>query len=85
MDPREEKLPRWAKELIADLRKRVQYGNEPLLREISQLRPQVELLKRRNEALTELLGCAARGEHKYAIEIMGIIQAYNLTLTKEGD
>ncbi len=85
MEPKEENLPVWAKQLIADLRRHVQYGNEPLLKEISQLRPQVELLKRRNEALTELLDCAAKGGHTTAKEIMDVISTYNLTLTKEGD
>ena len=51
--------------------------------EIAKLRPQVALLKARNEALTELLECAARGGHKTASEIVDIIHGYDLTLTKK--
>lgn len=80
MDPRETKLPVWAQELLADLRRRVQYGNEPVLREIAHLRPQVELFKRKNEALTELLECAARGWHKDAQAIVEILEMYDLVL-----
>lgn len=58
-DERENRLPQWAKQLIADLRRKVQQCNEPMIAEIAKLRPQVELLKARNEALTELLDCAA--------------------------
>jgi hypothetical protein len=85
VDEREKKLPQWAKQLIADLRKLVEHGNGPLLAELHKLRPQVELLKRRNESLIELLDCAATGKHKTAIEIMEIIRNYDLTLTKEGE
>jgi hypothetical protein len=83
LDEREKSLPKWAQTLIAELRQRVQFGNEALLNEVAKLRPQVEFLKRRNEALTELLDCAAKGNHKTAIEIMEIIRSYSLTLTKE--
>jgi hypothetical protein len=79
-DPREAKLPAWARELIADLRKRVECATEPMAKELATLRPKLDLLKRRNEALTELLECAARGGHKDAQEIMGIIRAYDLIL-----
>lgn len=82
-DPREDKLPNWAKELIADLRRRIQYGNEPLINEIAKLRPQMEKMRAQHEAMTELLECAARGGHKTAQEIIAIIQAYDLTLTKK--
>lgn len=82
MDEREVRLPAWAQQLIADLRKKVQYGNEPLMKELAKLRPQVELLMARNGALTELLECAAMGGHKTAQEIVKIIEAYDMTLTK---
>lgn len=83
MDEREAKLPQWTQDLIASLRERLSIQNEPLIREVAKLRPQVELLKARNEALTELLDCAARGGHKTAQEIMEIIQAYGLELNKK--
>ncbi len=82
-DRREAALPKWVKELIDDLRKRVQFATEPMVKELARLRPQVELLKTRNEALTELLECAARGGHKTAQEIMEIIRAYDLTPTPQ--
>ena len=75
------KLPLWARQLIAGLRQRVTSGQEQLIAELVKLRPQVDLLKSRNEALTELLDCAARGQHKTAAQIMEIIRAYDLTLT----
>ncbi len=80
MDEREARLPAWTRELIADLRRRVQYAMEPAVMELTKLRPQVQLLKARNEALTELLDCAARGGHKDAQEIMEIIRTYDLVL-----
>lgn len=84
MDEREKKLPSWAQQIIADLRKRVQYGTEPLIAELAKLRPQVELLKAREGALTELLNCAARGGHKTSQDIIEIIESYGLVLsTKE--
>jgi hypothetical protein len=84
-DEREARLATWARELIADLRKRVQYATEPLAAEVAKLRPQVALLKARNDALTELLECAAKGGHKAAWEIVQIIEGYDLTLTKRED
>lgn len=82
VDERELKLPTWAQRLIASLRDRLSIANEPLINELAKLRPQVELLKRKNEALTELLDCAARGGHPTAQDIMDIIRQYDLTLTK---
>lgn len=80
-DDREDKLPAWAKQIIHDLRQRLRTSNEPLVAELAKLRPQVEFLKRRNEALTELLECAALGQHKTAAEIVAILHTYDLTLT----
>ena len=81
MDEREAKLPVWAQQTINDLRKRLNDQNNPLTREIASLRPRVELLKNRNEALTELLECAAKGGHKTAKEIVEVLQTFELTLT----
>jgi hypothetical protein len=80
MDEREAKLPKWAQDLITDLRKRVEHGNEPLLKELAQLRPKMELIKARNEAMTELFECAAKGGHATAQEIVQIIEGYDLVL-----
>lgn len=80
MDPREEKLPQWAQQLIKGLRERADIAREPLVREVAKLRPQVELLRRRNEALTELLECAAKGGHPTAQEIIAIIGDCDLIL-----
>jgi hypothetical protein len=65
------------------LRRRLEYATEPLAAEIAKLRPRLELLQRRNEALGELLECAARGGHKDAQEIMEVIRGYDLTLTPQ--
>jgi hypothetical protein len=83
MDERESRLPMWTKELLADLRKRVACGNEPLIKEITRLRPKVELLSARNGALMELLECAARGGSIASCDIINIIQGYSLELVKE--
>lgn len=82
-DERIAKLPTWARELIADLRRRVEYGNEPLLAEVARSRPRIEKLERENGALRELLDCAARGGHKEAAEIVEVIRGYGLELVKE--
>lgn len=84
MDPREERLPQWAQQMIRDLRKRLEMATEPFVREMAKLRPQMELLKARNEALTELLECAARGGHATSQVIVEVIQAYDLSLSKKG-
>ena len=75
-DPREEKLPVWTRDLLADLRKQVATAKEPLARELAGLRPRFVRLVSENEAHKELLECAARGGHKTAGEIMKIIEAY---------
>ncbi len=80
-DPREEKLPNWARQLIASLRLRLDAKVDPLVAELAKLRPRVELLMARESAMTELLECAARGGHKTAKEIVEIIGTYDLTLT----
>ena len=82
MDPRESKLPVWVQQLIANLRLRIDNVCDPFVREITKLQPRLKLLEARNSALIELLECAARGGHKTAQEIMAIIGAYDLTLTK---
>lgn len=83
MDTREERLPVWTRELLADLRRKVMTATEPLYRELNQLRPRMEKLKRQNEALTELLDCAARGGHPTAVEIAKMIEAYGLNRNQE--
>lgn len=82
VDDREEKLPAWARGVIADLRTRVVHQCEPLIRELAILRPRMDALKNRNEALIELLDCAARGGHKTAQEIVKVIECYGLLATQ---
>lgn len=84
-DPREARLPNWAREIINNLRKRLEAATEPMVKELAKLRPQMALLKARNESMQELLECAAKGGHRSAQEIMDIIGQYDLTLTKRGD
>lgn len=83
MYPREEKLPAWARDLIADLRKLVETGREPLVKELASLRPQNELLKAKEGALMELLECAARGGHLGAASIVRVLSGYSLQLVKD--
>lgn len=82
MDEREKNLPKWTQELLANLRWQITTAKEPFVNELAKIRPRCELLQRRNEALQELLECAAKGEHKTAQEIMDIIGQYDLILTK---
>jgi hypothetical protein len=77
-DEREAKLPAWARYLIAGLRRQIEMQAEPLSRELKKLHPLVELLRARNEALTELLQCAAKGGHPAAQTIADMIEAYGL-------
>jgi len=85
VDERELRLPVWARELICDLRSQVAAKTGPLARELATLRPRVELLRSKNEALTELLNCAAKGEHPTAQVIMKVLRTYDLTLTERSD
>ena len=73
----------WTQQLIADLRFRLKVSQEAMAREIAKLRPQVELLTARSEALTELLECAARGGHPTVAEIVKTIEAYDLQLVRK--
>jgi galactokinase/mevalonate kinase-like predicted kinase len=45
MDEREKKLPKWAQELIADLRKRIEMGDTELLTKMISLRSEIQQLK----------------------------------------
>lgn len=83
MDEREKNLPKWAQELITDLRKRVEYSTEPLTRELAEIRPRVRLLETRNGALLELLECAAKGGHINSQTVISVIQGYGMELIKE--
>lgn len=76
MDSREVNLPKWAQELIKDLRQRVQFGNEPLLKEVAELRPKVASLRAKNDALMELLSMAAKGGHLASSDIIAVISEY---------
>lgn len=77
-DPREDRLPVWVRELLADLRRRLEAQPEPLTRELAKLRPEVARLKARNEALIELLECAARGGHQTAQQVVEVLEQYRL-------
>ncbi len=76
MDERENKLPVWAKETLANLRRQVQRGNEPLIKECATLRPLVVKLRAENDALKDLLAAAAKGGHLTAQQIIGVIEEY---------
>lgn len=80
IDEREARLPAWCRELLANLRQRIQVSNEPLVKELALLRPKVELLQARNNAMEELLLCAANGGHMTARAIMDVIEGYDLVL-----
>jgi hypothetical protein len=75
-DEREARLPAWVRELLGHLRREVATGRDPLLRELSVLRPQLDKVRAINEALTELLQCAAKGGHMTAGEIVAVIESY---------
>lgn len=83
MDEREKNIPRWAQELIGNLRTQLRANAEPLVREIAKLRPINEQLKAENEAYRELLDCAARGKHMTAEAIINLLEGYSLILVKD--
>jgi hypothetical protein len=88
MDEREAKLPVWAREIIRTLRERIwsmTSPDSPVVREVAELRPQVDLLKRRNGALRELLECAAKGGHVASQDIVSILAGYGLQLGPDED
>lgn len=84
-DEREKSLPKWAQQMIAELRQRINSNEEPLLKELVRLRPKVELLQASNEALHELLRCAAKGGHVSAADIESVLSGYDLQLVKSDD
>ena len=83
MNNREESLPKWAQDIIKGLRVGLRMATEPLTKELNALRPKVELLKTRNDALRELLECAAKGGHITSAEILQVIEGYGLCLVPE--
>ena len=83
MDPREKSLPKWAQEIINDLRRRINVACEPLIRELNKLRPLAEVHAARYGAMIELLQCAAKGGHATANEIVNIIEEFDLVLKKK--
>lgn len=83
MDPREERLPGWAKTIISQLREEVVRRSERLQSELNSIQLKYALALAKNSAMIELLECAATGKHLTATAIMEIIRAYGLELVKE--
>lgn len=79
-DEREARLPRWAQTMLSTLRERVKVATEPLVAELAKLRPKVKRLRAQNEALTELLQCAALGGHHDAQTIVEVLQNYDIPM-----
>ena len=71
-DQREDKLPVWARELLANLRQQL----EAERRKVKGLEHESKVYYARNEALNELLDCAAKGGHKTAQTIVDMIKVY---------
>lgn len=82
VDGREKGLPRWAQELLGELRARVASATEPLIREVAAQRPRIQLLEREVAALKDLVTCAAKGGHRTCQEIVDVYAGYSLTLAK---
>lgn len=82
MDAREVNLPKWARELIADLRTRIHSATEPHLKELNRIRPQNETLRAQNSTLMELLHCAANGGHMTAKDIIAVLDGYEMCLVE---
>ncbi len=83
MDEREAKLPKWARDELVRLRSCIESKNEPLVREINQIRPRLELLESKLGAMKELLECASRGGHLTAKDIVAVLEGFSLQLVKE--
>lgn len=79
-EDREKTLPKWAQEIIAELRHRLKTDSEQAIKELNRLRPRVEFLEAKNNGLMELLGCAAKGGHMTAQEICSLLDGYELQL-----
>ncbi len=79
MDPREQNLPKWAQEMLKNLREKLDTATEPLRSRVAVLEARNHKLKSRNEALIELLECAAKGGHETAVEICKMIEVYELS------
>lgn len=82
MESKIAKLPAWARDYIKQLQSNLQQRTEAMVRELAKLRPEVEVLRARNGALTELLHCAAKGGHVGAADIINAIKGHDLVLTK---
>lgn len=86
MDAREENLPKWAKELIKDLRIRLSSAMEPAIearRKQEAAEKKVRDLQAVQDALHELLFRAAKSEHKTAQEIISVLESYEIFKPRE--
>lgn len=86
MDERENNLPKWAQDLIAALRKKIERDpqeQQEAIKRAQRQRDTNDLIKAESEAYRELLECAARGKHLTAAAIIEVLAGYSLTLTKD--
>ena len=75
MDEREVNLLKWARDLVARLRRQLQTGADPL-KEIKVLCPGITKLQARYDAVYELLDRASDGGHITSKEIIDVIEMY---------
>lgn len=80
-DPREANLPKWAQELLKQLRTQIGTALEPAVFARRKLAEVERRLRDRDAvicSLHELLFTAAKGGHRTAQEIVGVLQSYEI-------
>ena len=84
-DPREANLPKWAQETLSQLRKRIETfsGREnPFVKELANLRPQVLVLKDRLNAMDEIMQYLIKGGHPDAAKIRELVGGYGMKIVE---
>lgn len=85
-DLRENNLPKWAQELLKNLRFQLETALEPAVQARRKLEVAEERCRRQAsvlDALQELLFTAAKGGHKTAHEIVTVLHSYEIFKSTE--
>ena len=82
VDPREQSLPKWAQAFIKDLRNEHSRHTEFLTKEVVRLRPLVEVLTNRLNAMDEIMRYLIKGGHPDGQMIHDIVGSYGLNIVE---
>lgn len=80
-DPRESSLPKWAQELIKNLRIQAETALQPAVearRKLEACEQKCRKLQDVESALHELLFHAAKSGHRTSQEIIGVLESYEI-------